>query len=66
MEGGGVWNEERKQMNKQAPVHLFIFIDNSHTGNVLFNVLVPVMNNDNGSSQIQGKKYSNEMYHHVG
>jgi hypothetical protein len=53
LEGGGVRNEERrKQISKQAPVHLFIFIDNSYTGTVLFNVHVSVMRNDKGSSQI--------------
>lgn len=44
--------KRRKKISEEAPVHLFIFIDNSYTGNVLFNVLVPVMINDKGSSQI--------------
>lgn len=39
-------------MNKEAPVHVFIFIDNSFTGNVRLNVLVPVMSIDKGSSHI--------------
>jgi hypothetical protein len=50
--GGGVRNKEGRKMNKEAPVHLFIFIDNFYTGNALFNALVPVMSNDEGSSQI--------------
>jgi hypothetical protein len=39
-------------MNKEAPVRLFIFIDNSFIGNAHLNVLVPVMSIDKGSSHI--------------
>jgi len=39
-------------MNKEAPVRLFIVIDNSFIGNARLNVLVPVMRIDKGSSHI--------------
>jgi hypothetical protein len=53
-------------MKKLAPVHLFIFIDNSYTGNVLFTVRVPLVINDKGPSHIERKINSYEMCHHVG